>query len=253
MPATNGGLDAAGCAYSTNLLGPSVLALGVNFYLGTPGLADAVSNAAVPLPAGSFQTLNLAGTAVNGSQASQSFVVTYTDGTTSTFTQSMSDWGYPQKHAGETIASAMTYRITPASGTVAGAYYVYAYSFALNSAKTVASLTLPANRNVTVLAITLSGQVVIPKSQTIAFGAIPARTAGTALTLTATASSGLAVSYASSTASVCTVSGSTASLLGVGVCTIAASQGGSVAYEIRLSVRQIAVGLAILDHRRHSS
>ena len=64
-------------------------------------------------------------------------------------------------------------------------------------------------------------------SQTITFGAIPAQRAGTTLGLTATASSGLPVSYAASPTSVCTVSGSTASLLGPGNCSIVASQSGN--------------------------
>ena len=36
--------------------------------------------------------MNLLATAVNGNQANQTFIVTYTDGTTSSFTQSVSDW-----------------------------------------------------------------------------------------------------------------------------------------------------------------
>jgi hypothetical protein len=53
---------------------------------------DAVSNTTIPLPAGNYATLKLLGSAVNGKQANQSFVVTYTDGTTTTITQSLSDW-----------------------------------------------------------------------------------------------------------------------------------------------------------------
>ena len=34
-------------------------------------------------------------------------------------------------------------------------YYLYSYSFALNPAKTVSSITLPSNANVSVLAVTL--------------------------------------------------------------------------------------------------
>ncbi len=35
--------------------------------------------------------------------------------------------------------------------------YLYGYSFSLNVAKTVSSITLPANRNVVLMAITLTG------------------------------------------------------------------------------------------------
>jgi hypothetical protein len=80
--------------------------------------------------------------------------------------------------------------------------------------------------------------LIIPQSQTITFGAIAAQASGTTLALTATASSGLAVSYTSSTPSVCTVTGSTASLIAAGTCTLVASQAGSAAYTAAASVTQ---------------
>ena len=62
---------------------------------------------------------------------------------------------------------------------------------------------------------------VTPGSQTITFGAIANQTLGSApFTLSATASSGLAVSFASTTSAVCTVSGATVTLVAVGTCTI---------------------------------
>ena len=50
----------------------------------------------------------------------------------------------------------MSYRVTPTGGQQAGPWDLYAYSFALNSSKTVKSFTLPNNRDVTVLAVTLT-------------------------------------------------------------------------------------------------
>jgi hypothetical protein len=85
------------------------------------------------------------------------------------------------------------------------------------------------------------GQIIVvnsPMAQTITFNAIASQTAGTSLTLTATASSGLPVSYASSTQSVCTVTGSTATLLAAGTCTIVASQAGAGAYGPAANVTQ---------------
>jgi hypothetical protein len=67
-------------------------------------------------------------------------------------------------------------------------------------------------------------------SQTITFDAIPDQTAGTKLTLAATASSGLAVTYTASPSAVCAVSGKTANLKTSGTCTITASQPGNSAY-----------------------
>ncbi len=66
-------------------------------------------------------------------------------------------------------------------------------------------------------------------SQTIAFGPLPDRTAGDPdFTVSATASSGLTVSFAAS--GQCTVSGATVHLTGAGSCTITASQGGDSNY-----------------------
>ena len=110
---------------------------------------------AVSLPAGSFTTLNLLGAAVNGNQPSQTFTVTYTDGSTSALTQSLSDWHTPQSYPGESTVLTNTYRDTSGGGQQAIQMYLYHYSFNLNTAKTVKSLTLPSNGNVAALAVTV--------------------------------------------------------------------------------------------------
>jgi hypothetical protein len=74
--------------------------------------------------------------------------------------------------------------------------------------------------------------------QTIAFGTIPSQTEGTPLTLSATASSGLAVSFTSLTTGVCTVSGTTATLSASGTCTIEAAQPGNPVYGIASAVKR---------------
>jgi YVTN family beta-propeller protein len=74
--------------------------------------------------------------------------------------------------------------------------------------------------------------------QTISFDPIAAQLQGTILTLGASATSGLPVSYRSSTPAVCTVSGSTASLLAAGACTITASQAGNESYSAAIQVSQ---------------
>ncbi len=71
---------------------------------------------------------------------------------------------------------------------------------------------------------------VSPEAQTITFANPGTQTYGTSLTLNATASSGLAVSFASTTTSVCTVSGNTAAFLIAGTCTIQATQPGNSNY-----------------------
>jgi len=90
------------------------------------------------------------------------------------------------------------------------------------------------------------GFYVHPASQTITFPTITgAWYALQQITLSATASSGLAVSFASTTPTVCTVSGNTASLLIAGSCILHASQTGSTVYAAALPVTQVvAVHLA---------
>ena len=78
----------------------------------------------------------------------------------------------------------------------------------------------------TPIALTVTGAT----AQTISFGAPAAQTVGTPLTLVATASSGLAVTFTSSTPTVCTVSGNVATFLSAGTCTIEADQSGNSSY-----------------------
>jgi hypothetical protein len=155
-PVANGGIDRHGNAYSAALLGTSISWAGATFTVGTAGGSDAVSNTTIPLPAGNYTTLDLLGTGVNGNQVGQTFVVNYSDGTSASFTQSMSNWTTPQNYAGESVASTMASGISSTGALQNGPYYVYGYSFAIDSAKTVASITLPKNRNVVILAVDVS-------------------------------------------------------------------------------------------------
>jgi hypothetical protein len=75
-------------------------------------------------------------------------------------------------------------------------------------------------------------------SQTITFNNPGMQTVGTPLALVATASSGLTVSFASNTTSVCTVNGTTATLLTSGTCSITASQPGNATYAAATPVSQ---------------
>ena len=151
----NGGLDGSDYAYAANLLGTSISWAGNSFTLGAAGTADTVSGSSIALPAGHYGSLLLLATAGGGSQPAQTFVVSYSDGTTSSFVQGVSDWFHPQSYAGETIVSTMAYRIAPNGATSAGPVYLYGYTLALNSAKSVTSLTLPNNPRVVLLAANL--------------------------------------------------------------------------------------------------
>ena len=154
--ATSGGLDGHGYTYSGTLLGVTVTWAGLTFNLGTAGGENAVSNATIALPAGNYSTLNLLAAAVNGAQANQKFLVTYTDGSTTAITQSLSDWFVPQNFAGESKAVTMAYRLTATGAPDKSTHYLYGYAFAIDATKMVRSVTLPATRNVVVLAMTLS-------------------------------------------------------------------------------------------------
>lgn len=148
---TNGGIDGGGYAYSSNLLGSSVSWNGSTFNLGAANALDAWYNTTISLPAGQYNTLNLLATGIQGNQLAQTFVVHYSDGTSTTVSQSLSDWFSPQNYAGESKAVTMSYRNSPNGSKDPRTFYLYGYSFALNGAKTVTSLTLPSNRNVVVL------------------------------------------------------------------------------------------------------
>jgi sugar lactone lactonase YvrE len=99
------------------------------------------------------------------------------------------------------------------------------------------------NGNAATQTISLSGTAQ-QGSQTITFATIPTQTYGGSVSLSASASSGLAVSFASNTTGVCTVSGTTASMVGVGTCTIQASQAGSANYAAASTTQSFSVNQA---------
>jgi hypothetical protein len=155
-PAT-GGIDGGGYALSATLLGGSQTWSNTVFAFGPANATNVISCAGqtLSLPSGNYATLRMLGTGVNGSQGVLSFVVTYTDATTASFSQGMSDWFYPQGYAGETKAIVMGHRNTSNGSTANGTLYLYGYSFTLNSAKTIQSIRLPGDANAIIAAISL--------------------------------------------------------------------------------------------------
>jgi len=162
-------LDGVGYAYSADILGSGLDMKGTQFGFGPANQPDAVagSGGAIALPGGIYTSLELIATGLEGNQTSQTVKVTYTDSTSTNFTQSFSDWCSALNgngcvstggNLGESVAVAMPYRDS-AGGADNRVFYVYHYSFALNTNKTVQSVTLPNNRNVVVLAAALSGPV----------------------------------------------------------------------------------------------
>ena len=150
------GLDTYGFAYSANLIGTTQIYNNLTFTIAPPNAPNVVSGGTtIALPPGTYSTLSFLGTGVNGQQTGQVFTVKYSDGTTSTFTQSMSDWDPATNYPGETTVLSMTYRDFWAATESTGPFALYGYSFTLNAAKTVASFTLPSNSKVIVVAVSL--------------------------------------------------------------------------------------------------
>ncbi len=162
-------LDGVGYVYSANLLGSGVDFNGTQFALGPPNQADSLSDFAgsIPLPSGYYTSLELLATGIEGNQASQPIAVTYADGSSGHFSQSFSDWCSALNgngcvstgsNSGESVAMAMPYRDS-AGGPDNRVFYLYHYSLPLNTDLSVQSVSLPSNRDVVVLAATLSGPV----------------------------------------------------------------------------------------------
>ncbi|HEX3799701.1 MAG TPA: protease pro-enzyme activation domain-containing protein [Verrucomicrobiae bacterium] len=155
-PAT-GGADGGGAAYSATLLTGSQIWTNTPFNFGPANTNNIISTAGqtILLPKGNYSILRMIASGVQGSQASQTFTVTYADGTTNSFLQSLSDWFSPQNFSGESKAITMGHR-NSSNGTADNrTFYFYGYSFKLNNAKVVQSLTLPSDANVLVAAVSL--------------------------------------------------------------------------------------------------
>ena len=110
----------------------------------------------IALPAGNDSAFSFLATGVNGNQPNLTFTVTYTDSTTQTFTQSISDWFTPQSYSGESIAASTAYRNTASGGMDNRTFDLYGYSFTLDSSKTVESITLPDDSNLEILSAVLT-------------------------------------------------------------------------------------------------
>jgi FG-GAP-like repeat len=171
-----GGFDNDGYSYSTTSLGSTLVWNGLTFAIGPPNAPDAVATPntdpscrgdnctrgpalVIPLPAGNFTNLYMLGAMVNNTGASQTFIVTYTDNSTLTFTQNMSDWFNVKGWAGESVVSCSEDRnfsdgtnhsIQPDSACLFG------YQIPLDSTKTVKSVQLPATRDIVMLAMDLT-------------------------------------------------------------------------------------------------
>jgi hypothetical protein len=154
---STGGLDGVGYSYSANVLTPSRVFDGVLFEFGPANEPDAVgcNGQSVALPQGQFSSLLLLATGVEGDQRSETLTVNYTDGTSSQFVRSFSDWFTPQQLPGEFEAVIMPYRNYENGTKDRRMFNLYGYKLVLNSAKIVQSISLPNDPDVLLLAATL--------------------------------------------------------------------------------------------------
>lgn len=136
----------------------------------------------------------------------------------------------PSSNGGSAITS---YEVTSSPGSitatgsgspisVSGLTNGTAYTFTVKAINAIGTGT----------ASSASASVTPTGTQTIAFADPGTHSVDESLTLTAAATSGLAVSFSSSTSSVCTITtGGALSFLSTGICTITANQSGSAAYQ----------------------
>jgi hypothetical protein len=148
--------DYDGYSYSTTTLGSTVVWNGMTFNIGPPNALDAVSNQTIPLPTGNYASLYVLGAMVNNIAASQTFIVTYVGGSTTTFTQNMSDWFNAKGWPGESVVSCSEQRNFENGTTQADSACLYGYQIPLDPTKTVQSVQLPSNANINILAMDLA-------------------------------------------------------------------------------------------------
>ena len=148
-------IDHIGSAFPAELLKDTMSWDKVTFSLGPVNAPDAVSSRTIWLPPGKFDVLKMLAMGVNGDQESQVFRVTYSDGTSTDFSQSLSDWYTPENFSGESDVFVTPYRVTGRGGRDERTFHLYGYSFALDGRKIVRSFTLPSNTGVVVFGLTL--------------------------------------------------------------------------------------------------
>jgi beta-glucosidase len=159
-----GNFDGSGYSYSAQALAsigitPGSTVSSGGFSLTWPNLAAGQLDALT----GSGQVVDLSGTGSqlaflgagsNGTQAGQ-VTVTYTDGTTSTGTITVSDWYSNAAVSGDSLVATAPYWNEPSGSTLPKNHQVSLYltTVPLTAGKTVASVTLPSNSGLHVFAV----------------------------------------------------------------------------------------------------
>jgi len=166
---SDGGFDGEGFSYSYeamntpnsggNLSGSNLLVGNLSINLLGPNQSNYIWTEGQTLTSnGEGQVLTLIGAAVNGSQLDQSIKLTFTDGSQSIWSQSFSDWCNPDYYSNEITVSTHSYRNNPFGSKDFIANHLYSYGYTLPSGNSLASITLPNNNQVRLLAVALSEQ-----------------------------------------------------------------------------------------------
>jgi hypothetical protein len=159
---SSGGFDHDGYSYSSSTLSGSVLFNGMTFNLGPVNAPDAVYGTGsnpITLPAGKYSNLYLLGAMVNNVHPpddTQIFTVTYTDGTTSTLSQNISDWFNADGWPGEAVVNCAEKRNYQDGSQQSDSVCVYGYDLVLDPTRTVSTVTLPNDTNIVILSMNLT-------------------------------------------------------------------------------------------------
>ncbi len=214
-------------------------------------LASSALSGGAATPAGSFAFTSPA-TAPSVGTAAQG--VTYTPTDTANYNAATNTVSVTVNKANPSVttwpaASAITYGQTLASSTLSGGVATPAGSFAFalpsiapNAGTAAQSVTYTPTNTANYNTASGTVNVTVNKAgQTISFGAAPTVIVGGTGTVSATSTSGLTVTFGSTTPAVCTTSGingSTVTGVVAGSCTIAANQAGNANYNDAPQVTQ---------------
>jgi len=152
-------VDGVGSALSAQWLGSAITVAGHSFAFGSsaPGALNVLASNGqnIALPPKAARELHLLLFAVNGTQSGVNFELHYTDHTSASISQSVSDWVASAPQADESYALAAPARWSK-TALEYGNFHVFHHVLPLDSTRTLASLTVPTNPNLKILAATLS-------------------------------------------------------------------------------------------------
>ena len=181
-------------------------------------------------------TLSFPDTVVGASSPAQAVMVTNTGNTAMTFSADVTSAGFSQSGSSCTATTVL------AVGTSCVVNAVFSPATPGQQTGTITLTDNSLNLATSQQAINLSGNglaLIGTTPQTIAFGPLPNVTYGVApITLTASATSGLTVTYTVSGTAPVTLTGSTLVIRGAGTVSVTASQGGNATYAAATPVTQ---------------